>query len=150
MQNLDVNIETDKNVDNIKYTKLNLSDVSNLSANSKRIQGVMKSTEEAMQRYQDIMESVESAILKTEMTVSPFFDAIRSTQIKIYETLKKLDETTRPLIFLLDVIKKLGNAQFVYWDFMNQEFAHALFDSKNVNKTLREFTENDNFVIVSA
>jgi len=149
MQKLDVNIETDKNMDNNKHTKLNLPDVSNLSENSKRIQDAMKPIGEAMQQYQDVMESIiKSAILKSEMVMSPFLDAIRSSQIKIYETLKKLDETARPLIILLDVIEKLGNAQFVYWDFMDKKFVHALFDSKNVNNTLREFTEKDKVMLV--
>ena len=42
-------------------------------------------------------------------------------------------------------IEKMGDAQFVFWDYMTEEFVDEIVDSENISKTLREQMLRDRF-----
>lgn len=43
----------------------------------------------------------------------------------------------------------MGEAQFVFWDYMTDEFVDAIVDAENINKTLREQLIRDRFSAVN-
>ena len=64
---------------------------------------------------------------------------------KVAEIGQALLQATRPL----SAIRKMGEAQFVFWDYMTDEFVDAIVDAENINKTLREQLIRDRFSAVN-
>lgn len=103
------------------------SDFSILNETISRIREITRSAQEMMQNLQDILR--------------PLFETIEQYKPNIIAIGAALSGMARSL----SAIGKLGDAQFVYWDYLPPEFVDAIVDSKNTNKTLRELLEHDRF-----
>lgn len=79
-----------------------------------------------------------------------YFDAIQSTLNEITsrfgEVAKGLSEWSRPY----RAIEKLGDNQYVYWDYLDDEMIDKLLQSTNVNKTMRELNARKNYADIKA
>lgn len=91
---------------------------------SEMVQGI----QEAMQPLAEIASGVQAFL-------QSFAGAIAEFQPKIDGMIAGIKEASRPLI----VIERLGDAQFVQWDYLSNEFVDAILNSNNIDKTLREF-----------
>lgn len=91
-------------------------------------------------------------------------NSIRETIRPVMEGVQRLREAVRPLIETVEhnierisavgwvmteasrrmsVVEKLGEAQFVYWERMSQDFVDSVLASDNLNKTLRQYIQRD-------
>ena len=71
-----------------------------------------------------------------------FQEIIISVLSKIKELKQRINEIGQGLGKLFEqtsAIKKLGDAQFVYWEYMTPDFVIDIVETKNINKTLREY-----------
>jgi hypothetical protein len=64
------------------------------------------------------------------------FDGLREFYTDISS---KINEFSRPFI----VMGKLSEAQFVYWDYLNDEFMNDIINSENIDETLLRIFIND-------
>lgn len=99
---------------------------------------------ETIKGIQERMKPITDVIVKFEEIMRPLRVIAESVQVRIREIAVALSEAMRPLCAAV----RLGEAQYVYWNYMTSEFIDAIIDSKNVNKTLREFMVQDKFKAV--
>lgn len=86
---------------------------------SSEIKPVINPVAELNKRFAEIMSPLQEA-----------FDGLR----EFYRDFSsKITEYSRPLI----VMEKLGEAQFVYWDYLNDEFMDDIINSENIDETLQ-------------
>ena len=103
----------------------------------------------------------------------PNFSALTAVSRAIQESLRPLAEITRyvqdtlrPIVevakrhretiisstitfakaaLAMEAVRKMGDAQFVYWEVMDEDFMVALAEANNVDKTLRELLVKEKF-----
>jgi len=56
-----------------------------------------------------------------------------------------LSNATRPF----RVVNKLGEAQFIYWDLLSDGFIDTILNSKDINKSLLEYCQKDNYAKIN-
>ena len=88
----------------------------------------------ALSRIQEISRPAIEAMQSVLSALKPFVETIEQYKPKIAEAGQVLQQTARRF----SAIKKMGDAQFVFWDYMTEELVNAVVESKNINKTLRE------------
>lgn len=96
---------------------------------------------EMMQNVQKAMQPLTEMAANIQVFLQSFADVIAEFQPKIDGIIAGFKDASRPLI----VIEKLGNAQFVQWDYLSVEFIDAILSSNNVNKTLRKLFVKNKF-----
>lgn len=92
---------------------------------------------ETLQKYQVKMQPITA-------TLQMFIDMTRpmaEAAARFRAIAPKLAETMRPIT----AINRLGEAQYVYWDFIPQDFMDDVFASVNINKTLQAFERKNKF-----
>lgn len=94
--------------------------------------------QKAMQPFAEIAASVQAFL-------QSFASVIAEFQPKIDGMIEGLKEASRPLV----VIGKLGDAQYVQWDYLSGEFIETILGTNNVNKTLRILLVKDKFKSVN-
>ena len=99
----------------------------------------------ALSRIRDITRPAMEALQNIQSALRPIVEAIEQYKPKVTEIGKALLHATRPL----SAIEKMGDAQFVCWDYMTEDFVDAVVDADNVNKTLREHMLRDRFQSVN-
>ncbi|MCH5281907.1 MAG: hypothetical protein J1E61_10605 [Lachnospiraceae bacterium] len=99
---------------------------------------------EVRKALQAIMKPIADVVLKFEEIMRPFREFAESVQVRFEEMTAGLLEAKR----LLDAAERLGEAQYVYWNHMTEDFINTIMDSQNINKTLREILTQDRFKIV--
>lgn len=99
---------------------------------------------ETIRGIKEKMKPIADVVLKFEEITRPLRIIAESVQVRVKEMADALSEAMRPLY----VAEKLGEVQYVYWNYMTNEFMNAIIESKNVNKTLREFMIQDRFKVV--
>ena len=78
-----------------------------------------------------------------------YFDTIRESitgaltaiSDRFAELSKSLSEWSRPY----RAIEKLGENQYVYWDYLDDEMIDTLLQSNNINKTMREINSKKDY-----
>ena len=75
------------------------------------------------------------------INVNAFFNNISSFAKRFKEAI----ENAAPVILSMDTLTKLGESQFVYWNYFDSEFMKLISFSDNVNKTLREIHEKSKY-----
>lgn len=73
-------------------------------------------------------------------------NTLNSITIRFAEIAQNLSEWSRPY----RAIEKLGENQYVYWDYLNYETIDILLQSNNVNKTMRELNSKKNYADIKA
>ena len=96
---------------------------------------------DTISRINEIMFPITNQVQKIQETFKPILDALEKFKVHFNEIGKALVKASRPL----DAIRKMGEAQFVSWDYMTDEFVEAIVDAENINKTLREHMLRDRF-----
>ena len=94
---------------------------------------------------QEFTRPVMEAVHSIQSALKPIVEAIEQYRPKVAEIGQALLQATRPL----SAIRKMGEAQFVFWDYMTDEFIDAIVDAENINKTLREQLIRDRFSAVN-
>ncbi len=95
----------------------------------------------ALSRMQEITRPAIEALQSIQSALKPIVEAVEQYRPKVAEIGQALLQATRPL----SAIRKMGDAQFVFWDYMTEEYVDAIVDSENINKTLREQMLRDRF-----
>ena len=95
----------------------------------------------ALSRIQEITHPAMEALQNIQSALRPIVEAIEQYKPRVTEIGKALLQATRPL----SAIEKMGDAQFVFWDYMTEDFVDAVVDADNTNKTLRELMLRDRF-----
>ena len=99
----------------------------------------------ALSRIQEITRPALEALQNIQSTLQPIVEALEQYKPKVAEIGQALLQATRPL----SAIRKMGEAQFVFWDYMTDEFVDAIVGAENINKTLREQLIRDRFSAVN-
>lgn len=99
----------------------------------------------ALSRIQEITRPALVALQNIQSTLQPIVEALEQYKPKVAEIGQALLQATRPL----SAIRKMGEAQFVFWDYMTDEFVDAIVGAENINKTLREQLIRDRFSAVN-
>lgn len=98
-----------------------------------------------LSRMQEITRPVMEAVQSIQSALKPIVETIEQYKPKVAEIGHALLQAARPL----SAIGKMGEAQFVSWDYMTDEFVDAIVDAENINKTLREQLIRDRFSAVN-
>lgn len=88
----------------------------------------------ALSRIQEITRPALEALQNIQSTLQPIVEALEQYKPKVAEIGQALLQASRRF----SAIRKMGDAQFVFWDYMTEEYVDAIVDSENINKTLRE------------
>ena len=88
----------------------------------------------ALSRIQEITRPALEALQNIQSTLQPIVEALEQYKPKVEEIGQVLLHVSRRF----SEIEKMGDAQFVFWDYMTEEYVDAIVDSENINKTLRE------------
>jgi len=107
---------------------------------------------EATQQFADGIAPIAAAVARFQEQISismePIIKAFNNFNFSIpkgvLDSLQRFAESSRPM----STIVKLAKAQYVYWDYLEDGFIEIIYNSKNVNKTLREYHEKDKFLLV--
>lgn len=95
----------------------------------------------ALSRIQEITRPALEALQNIQSTLQPIVEALEQYKPKVAEIGQALLQASRRF----SAIRKMGDAQFVFWDYMTEEYVDAIVDSENINKTLREQMIRDRF-----
>jgi hypothetical protein len=114
--------------------------MNNLDLASKRVTD-LSALDNSMHRMNEVIQPIVRAIERFHQMMQPIYDAIEQYRPRIVEFGKKAAEAVRPLI----AIEKMGDSQYVYWDYMDKAFINDLVISDNVNKTLRAYMVRDHY-----
>lgn len=98
-----------------------------------------------LSQMQEFTRPVMEAVHSIQSALKPIVEAIEQYRPKVAEIGQALLQATRPL----SAIRKMGEAQFVFWDYMTDEFVDAIVGAENINKTLREQLIRDRFSAVN-
>lgn len=88
----------------------------------------------ALSRIQEITRPALEALQNIQSTLQPIVEALEQYKPKVAEIGQALLQASRRF----SAIRKMGDAQFVFWDYMTEEYVDAIVDSENINKTLRK------------
>ena len=95
----------------------------------------------ALSRIQEITRPGLEALQNIQSTLQPIVEALEQYKPRVEEIGQVLLHVFRRI----SAIEKMGDAQFVFWDYMTEEFVDEIVDSENINKTLREQMLRDRF-----
>lgn len=98
-----------------------------------------------LSQMQEFTRPVMEAVHSIQSALKPIVEAIEQYRPKVAKIGQALLQATRPL----SAIRKMGEAQFVFWDYMTDEFVDAIVGAENINKTLREQLIRDRFSAVN-
>ena len=105
---------------------------------------IFSAVDEMKKHIQELTKPIEEMISRIHSIVNPIFESIEKNRAKWLEITKSISEAGKVFV----AIGKLGDAQFVYWDFMTVGFRNEIYNSENVNKTLRIYFEKNKYQIV--
>ena len=100
---------------------------------------------DTISRINEIMFPITNQVQKIQETFKPILDALEKFKVHFNEIGNALVKASRPL----DAIRKMGEAQFVYWEYMTSEYIDLILNAENLNKALREYTQQDRFCKVN-
>lgn len=110
----------------------NMPDFSQMAEYARRVQEMLRPVIETSQRVQEVLR--------------PIAEIVDRYKERIATTVQVIATAARPLI----AIEAMGDAQFVYWEIMDETFVDDLVESTNVNKTLRLALVKDKYRTVDA
>ena len=99
----------------------------------------------AISNIQAITRPVMETLQNIQLTLQPIVEAFEKYKPNIVGIGQVLLKLSRHF----SAIEKLGDAQFVFWDYMFEELVHEIADAVNINKTLREQLIRDRFSAVN-
>ena len=99
----------------------------------------------ALSRIQEITRPALEALQNIQSTLQPIVEALEQYKPKVAEIGQALLQASRRF----SAIRKMGDAQFAFWDYMTDEFVDAIVGAENISKTLREQLIRDRFSAVN-
>ena len=93
-----------------------------------------------IEQMQESARKMAESLLRVQDAIKPLSDTLNNALPKSLN----IDLPTcfsRPFL----AVRRMGEAQFVYWDTIPDEMIDTLYESQNVNKTLREFLGKKQF-----
>lgn len=100
---------------------------------------------DVISRINEITRPAINVLQNLQDTMKPLLGIIEQYKVHLNEVGTALVKASRPLT----AIQKMGEAQFVYWDYMTEEYVESIVNSENINKTLREQMQHDRFCKVN-
>ena len=101
-----------------------------------------------MNRFDEINDSFDKAMLPLKgalRAIEVFSESISELLRPINENAVKLGEMLLEAFKPFAAARKLGEAQYVYWDYIESDFADSLIKSKNTNEILCRRNETDEY-----
>lgn len=95
----------------------------------------------SLSRIHDITRPAIEALQNIQSALRPIVEAIEQYKPQITEIGQVLLQASRPLA----AIRIMGDAQFVFWDYMTEDFIDTVVDAENINKLLREHMLRNRF-----
>lgn len=96
---------------------------------------------ETVRRIEEMMRPIRESIQRINEAIHPIVTALESCTPKFNIDFDALAKASRNM----QAIRKMGESQFICWDYMSVDFAEKLALSDNTNKTLREHLLKDHF-----
>ncbi len=93
-----------------------LPDLSGLTESMKRIHEISKACAESMKRLHEIGEACSESMRKAFSSIQPMLEHIHQIRNGLIEYSSKVAKASR----VIAVSIKLGEAQYVQWDYMSQ------------------------------
>ncbi len=100
---------------------------------------------EIVRKTQEMIRPIVEAAQRVQEVVRPLVEIATKYREQIANTLVGIAEIARPFA----AIRIMGEAQFVYWDVMDDQLINELLESNNPNKTLRAFVSKNKFSYVN-
>lgn len=116
---------------NNELSNWNMPDFSQLLEIARRTQEMIRPIVEAVQRVQEVFRPLVETALKYRNQVT--------------SAVAGIVQFARPIA----AIRIMGEAQFVYWDMLDNQLIDDLIESNNPNKTLRAFVSKNKFAYVN-
>ncbi len=91
-------------------------------------------------RISELVSPMMNTLSHMEQILSPLLESMQSVKIDIDGISTVLLNTSRTM----GTIRRLGEAQFVYWDFFSDEFIKSILDATNVDAELENLYISNN------
>lgn len=114
--------------------RFNFPDLSGFAESMKRIYEIGEACTESMKRLHEMGKVCAESMRKTLSSLQPMLEYVHQIRDGLIEYGSKFAEASR----VITVSIKLGEAQYVQWNYMSQGFIDAVLSSQNIDKTLRE------------
>lgn len=95
----------------------------------------------ALSRIQEITRPAIEALQNIQSILQPIVEALQQYKPKVEE----IGQVLLQVSLRSSAIMKMGDAQYVFWDYMTEEYVNEIVESENINKTLREHMLHDRF-----
>ena len=102
---------------------------------------IVKKLEPICKTSEYIGEMISRTLEAYRCAVQPIFKCIDLARKEITAMARMAEEALKPIA----VARKLGNHQYIQWEHMTKEYIDDIYDSKNVDKTLRMMYEHENY-----
>lgn len=84
--------------------------------------------------FSPLLYSIRQASLRAQEILQPITEISETIKLRFAEIAESTRETARPF----STIRKLSDVQYVYWEYLTDDFIDTILESTNTNKTLRE------------
>ncbi|MBR0206860.1 MAG: hypothetical protein IJQ45_08995 [Clostridia bacterium] len=111
-----------------------IPDLSGFAESMKRIHEIGEACTASMQQLHEISQACAETMRKTLSSLQPMLDYARNLRDTFLTFAPKIAEASRAIT----VSCKLGEVQYVQWDYLEPAFFEMILSSQNTNKTLRE------------
>ena len=87
---------------------------------------------------------------RVQEALRPLIEAIEENKKKMAEVGPELANVAKRASRSLEAVNKMGDAQFVYWNYMTSKYVDDVVSSDNLNKTLWQYIIHDRYQRVNA
>lgn len=94
-----------------------------------------------LSQIQEIVRPTMEALQNIQTALRPLAEALKQYQPKFEE----IGQVLRQSSCRVSAIRMLGDSQFVFWEYMTQEFVDSIIESENVNEILQKEMIRDQF-----
>ena len=94
-----------------------------------------------LSRMEEITRPVMEAVQSIQLALKPIVEAVEQYKPIVAE----IGQTLLHVSHRLSAIERMGDAQFVLWDYITDEYVDAIVDAENINKILRVHMLRDHF-----
>ena len=106
--------------------------------------------QEAISRAEKVAKAWKESMQRVQEALRPLIEAIEENKKKMAEVGPELAKVAKRASRSLEAVEKMGDAQFVYWDYMTSKYVDDVVSSDNLNKTLWQYVIHDKFQRVNA
>lgn len=105
----------------------------------KQVQEVLRSLQ---QNIDDMMRPIREAVQSFQETIRPIAEMTSTFKEHFSEFAEVFIKAFRPIA----AIAHLGDAQYVYWDYISIDFVDEILQTSNTNKTLRAWLLKEKYI----